>query len=108
MVVEILEIRPSNRDNKRLKVVMLVDDKKKTIHFGAKERETYIDHGDKLRRKNYRARAESFGIENITKPNTWSYWLLWGRYTDIRRNYKAMRRMFKFIDFNAKIDFGLS
>ena len=70
----------SKRKNKRFYV--LYDDK--YIHFGAKNGSTYIDHHDKLKRKNWRARHSKIinkdGIPFYkikTSPEYWSYTLLW-------------------------------
>ena len=50
MSIQILNIQPSTRENKRL-VALLSDGRK--IHFGLKTGSTYIDHKDKAKRYAY-------------------------------------------------------
>ena len=56
----------------------------KIIHFGLKNGETFIDHHDKIKRKNWRKRHSK--IKNKygqyvyllkNSPSFWSYHLLW-------------------------------
>jgi hypothetical protein len=42
--------KPSTRKDKRF---MITFSNGKIIHFGSKNGETYIDHGDKIKRKNW-------------------------------------------------------
>ncbi len=70
----------SKRVNKRFYVVY----NNKIINFGSKVGHTYIDHGDKLLKKNWQARHSK--IKNKegqyvyrlkTSPDFWSWHILW-------------------------------
>ena len=89
----ILRIEPSNRKNKRYKAI-LSDDRQ--IHFGLKGGETYLDHKDPDKRKNYIARhyantKERKLIDNMTlSPALLSLYLLWGYYDTMEENVKYL------------------
>jgi len=70
----------STRPTKKLMVVY----NGHTIHFGARGMSDYLIHGDKERRKRYRARARgailadgSPAYLNKNQPAYWSYYVLW-------------------------------
>jgi len=69
-------IRPSTRKDKRY---MAVFDDETTVHFGSKNGETYIDHHDEKKRKNYIKRHELLNEDwsNPKKAGTLSRFLLW-------------------------------
>jgi hypothetical protein len=85
----------SNRKNKRF-VVVFGNEK---YYFGSPTGSTYIDHGDKLKRENYRKRhlankTERFRVENlIHSPSLVSMFLLWGDSTNIHTNLKKLNRI---------------
>ena len=86
----------SNRKNKRFKAK--VNDK--TIHFGAKNGSTFIDHKDVQKKKNYIRRHGAMGNQNWNDLNTagaWSRWLLWSE-EDIDKAIKKIEGK-----FNVKI-----
>ena len=79
----------STRKGKRFTAVF--DDKK--VHFGSKNGNTYIDHGDKTKRLNYIKRHQV--NENFDDPfsaGSLSRWLLWGESTDLYKNLKEFRK----------------
>ena len=77
-------IKPSTHKNKKYDVYK---DNKYLLSFGQLPYQHYkdlighykdLDHLDKKRRDNYRARAEGIGhLDNPNSPNFWSYWFLW-------------------------------
>lgn len=83
----------SSAKNKKYSVYVKDNGDVRLIHFGDKRYEHYkdrigkfshLDHGDKQRRKNYRARHEgiklsdgSRAIDNKSSPAYWSYKYLW-------------------------------
>ena len=85
----IISVVPSRRKNKRFKATM---DDGREFHFGFDGGSTYLDHKDKAKRDNYRKRhmaneTERRLIENLVpSPALFSYWLLWGDYTDLQKN----------------------
>jgi hypothetical protein len=69
--------------------------KGKIVHFGFAGSQTYLDHGDKVKRENYLKRHRV--NESWDKPMTrgaLSRWLLWGDSTSLAENIKAFRRKF--------------
>ena len=72
-----------------------------TIAFGLKSSSTYLDHKDKTKRNNYRARhlgndREYYLIKNnIPSPALLSYYLLWGPYTTLHQNINYLNELLK-------------
>ena len=64
------------------------------IHFGAAGMSDYTIHHDKERRKRYITRHQNDHIYDFTKPGAFSFWLLWGPYTDIQKNFNYIMRYF--------------
>lgn len=97
----IIKLEPSPRKNKRFRAYVITKDGIKMIDFGLKGGETYIDHGDKMKRKNYRARHLSndkqFMLINelIPSPALLSFWLLWGQHTDINKNIEDLNKAWR-------------
>ena len=52
----IIDVKPSTRKNKRFTAIFKNG---KQTHFGLEGGKTYLDHKDKTKRKNYRARHET-------------------------------------------------
>jgi hypothetical protein len=74
------DCRPSHRQYKKYMVIY----KGREIHFGDNRYEDYLDHKDKARRDNYRARASKIRngtgeltVKNKFSPNYWAYNILW-------------------------------
>lgn len=71
------------------------------IDFGLKSSSTYLDHKDKTKRNNYRARhlgknKEYYLIKNnIPSPALLSYYLLWGPYTSLHQNINYLNELLK-------------
>ena len=84
-------IKPSTRKDKRYQAVF---NNGKTIHFGLRCGQTYIDHGDKIKRENYIKRHAV--NEDWTKVNAGSLsrFLLWGDYTTLDANHQAFMKKF--------------
>jgi hypothetical protein len=66
----------------------------RTIHFGLKAGQTYIDHQDKKKRENYIKRHQV--NEDWTTPNAGSLsrFLLWGDSTDLNTNIQKFKSKF--------------
>ena len=89
-----MKVEKSNRKNKRF--VAIFDDGDK-VHFGFKGGSTYIDHKDKEKRKNYRARHEVNEKQFYTdarRPATLSRFLLWGEATNLNQAIKDYENKF--------------
>lgn len=93
----IISIESSPRKNKRYRVHLKNGQK---IDFGLKGGSTYIDHGDKVKRKNYWARHLGNPIEKrlieglIPSPALFSAYLLWGESKSLKENIKKLNRLF--------------
>lgn len=100
MPVEIVELLPSQLPTKRFKIVLNIDGHDYTFNFGQEGSSTYIDHGDKTKRENYRRRhyankTERHRIDNlIPSPSLFSMKLLWGDKTDLLDNLVDLQREF--------------
>ncbi len=96
--MKLIGLYKSGRKDKRY-VFDYIDEegKRKKIHFGLYKGSTYIDHQDKLKRKNYLAR-HSAGREDWTKINAGSLSarLLWGDSVDLELNLKQYLKDFDF------------
>jgi hypothetical protein len=81
----------STRKGKRFTAVF--EDKR--VHFGSKNGNTYIDHGDKTKRLNYIKRHQvNEDFDNPYSAGSLSRWLLWGDSTDLYKNLKEFRKKF--------------
>lgn len=82
--------------NKRFMAELSLNGYTKRIKFGAPGGSTYLDHGDKKKRKNYWKRhmanpVEKYRIENfVPSAALLSAFLLWGESTDLRENVDAL------------------
>ena len=85
-------IEPSTRKGKRF---MATYANGKVVHFGLSGGQTYIDHGDKVKRENYLLRHKK--RENWNDPfsaGSLSRYLLWGDTTDLETNHQAFMKKF--------------
>tara|TARA_R110000737_G_scaffold351666_1_gene394612 strand:- start:1344 stop:1643 length:300 start_codon:yes stop_codon:yes gene_type:complete len=95
-----LDIKQSKSKNKRFTAVFTDTDFKKTIHFGLKNPKigTYIDHGDKIIRKNYIARHQVREKKFYNSPlhaSTLSRFVLWGDARSLQQSIKDFKQKFK-------------
>lgn len=91
-------LKPSNAKGKRFRAIILYsDESKKTINFGSVTGSTFIDHKDKVKKKNYIARHRV--NENWREINAGSLarFLLW--------NKKSLAASIKDFEHNFKIKF---
>jgi hypothetical protein len=66
----------------------------RTIHFGQKGMDDYTQTGDMEQKRLYRARHRHTDYMNPMKPAFYSWHLLWGRYTDLKKNYDLVMKTF--------------
>jgi hypothetical protein len=94
MIVNIIN---SPRQGKRFRVYMSDG---RYFDFGLDTGSTYIDHGDKKKRRAYILRhlgnsRERELIESLTpSPSLFSMKLLWGKHTDLNSNINELNRQF--------------
>ena len=91
---KIIKLVKLPRKNKRFRVYL---ENNEHFDFGLDGGNTYIDHGNKKKRDNYRKRhyvQEKKLIDSLTpSPALYSYYLLWGDSTDINKNIEKLNRM---------------
>jgi hypothetical protein len=79
-----VEIKPSNRKNKRLLAIFYDKDKKKVkmTHFGLKGASTFIDHNDNKKKDAYEARHKvNEDWDNYTSAGSLAFYILWNQPT---------------------------
>ena len=98
--IQLLDVEPSSRKDKRLVASFLLDDDKiEKIHFGVKnpKRGTYIDHGNKEIKNNYIARhsvLEKPFLNNPLTASSLSMFILWGPHPDLNKNISYFQKKF--------------
>jgi hypothetical protein len=103
-MIEIIELSNSTKDGKRFRITLNMDGKIKSWDFGSDVGETFIDHGDPVKRRNYLKRhlanaKERERIENcIPSPALFSADLLWGLTPDLTENIILLQKKFRAID----------
>ena len=94
--MKLVTIKASTRSDKRMMAVFEVDDKKKTIHFGQKGANTFIDNASEDTRKNYLARHRvNEDWSKADTPGSLARWILWGDSKSMRENIKSFKSRFK-------------
>lgn len=86
----------NDKQNKKYKAMFFdyTGKKLKTVKFGDDRYEDYTIHKDKKRREDYRSRHINDKINEPMTAGALSYWILWGRYTDINKNIKNYANKF--------------
>lgn len=104
----IIDIEKSKKPTKRLRVTM---DNGKTFDFGLKGGNTYIEHHDIDKRRNYFKRhmgnpTEFQLISNLVpSASLFSAIILWGPYTNIVDNVNYLNEIWKLKHSGIKINF---
>jgi hypothetical protein len=67
----------------------------KITNFGQIGGKTYIDEGDKIKRKNYRARhKKDLDTKDFKRAGYLSYYLLWGEHKSLKKNIEDYKKKF--------------
>lgn len=67
----------------------------KITHFGQRGGKTYIDEGDKTKRKNFRARHKrDLETKDFKRAGYLAYYLLWGDNTTLKKNIEDYKKKF--------------
>ena len=96
--MKILNISDSPLKTKRFRVYL---DNNKHYDFGFKTGQTYIDHKDKTKRRNYQLRhynskrEQHFISELIPSPALFSYYILWGQSTSVKKNIQILNKLLR-------------
>lgn len=72
------KLYPSQAKNKKYSVT---DPNGHTIHFGDNRYEDFTTHKNVNRRTNYLSRHQNEDWTDLTKPGTWSRYILWNKPT---------------------------
>jgi len=65
----------------------------KIVHFGQRGGKTYIDEGDKEKRKNFRARHKrDLDTKDFKRAGFLSMFLLWGEHTSLKKNIEDYKK----------------
>jgi hypothetical protein len=88
----LIKVIPSNKPTKKYEAVF---SNGKSVHFGLKGSNTYLDNGDKIKREHYLKRHIT--NENWNDPysaGALSARLIWGQSTNLQSNIKEFNRRF--------------
>jgi len=67
----------------------------KITHFGQRGGKTYIDEGDKKKRKNFRARHKrDLETKDFKRAGFLSMGLLWGEHTSLKKNIEDYKKKY--------------
>ena len=82
----------SKTQNKKydIYVVNPASNRFKKVSFGALGYGDYTTHHDKERRERYRLRHQHDNLDDPLSPGFWSWYVLWGKSTDINKNVKSI------------------
>jgi len=93
--MKLLGLLVSKAKGKKYAAVFRKDDgSRKTVNFGARDYEDYTQHHDATRRDRYLLRHQHENWEQPDTPGALSAWILWGQYTDIRKNLNYFKKHF--------------
>lgn len=76
-------VQPSEKKRKRLQAVFPNGE---SIHFGSKSGQTFVDHQDETKKKNWIARHSAlpntdWSISGYMTPSWWSRYVLWNEHS---------------------------
>jgi hypothetical protein len=95
-----VKLTKATNPEKKYKVIVEKDGKKKTIQFGQKGASDFTKHGDKERRERYDKRhkkREDWSITGIDTAGFWSKNLLWNK-PSISSSIRDIEKRFKSVD----------
>ena len=78
--------------------MIILEDPKRTIHFGAKNSKTFVESGSEEKKKNYIKRHRVNEDWRRVNPGSLSRFILWGQSKDIEQNLKDYLKRFKIKD----------
>lgn len=92
--MELLKIEKSDRKNKKLVATFLKNGKLKRVHFGDSRYSDYLEHKSLIRRDRYHLRHHKELKQDPDTPGALSLYILWGPYTDIKKNISNFRKVY--------------
>lgn len=94
--MKLIKFSRSNRKGK--KYMLILENPRKTIHFGSDISQTYISDASDEKKKNYIARHKVRENWNEINPGSASRYILWGNSRNIKSNLRDYLTRFKIID----------
>ena len=92
--MQLLQFGKSNRDGKKLKIVLIKDGNKKTYHFGSDVSNTYAEGASQTKKNAYLARHRVNENWNEINNGSLSRYILWGSHQSIDKNLKSFLKRF--------------
>ena len=90
----LIKVIPSNKPAKKYEAVF---SNGKSVHFGSKTSNTYLDNGDKTKRENYLNRHKANeDWNNPMSKGSLSRWILWNM-PSLEDSIKDFKKRFKLI-----------
>ena len=90
----LIDFRKSKKEGKKYKVLLLIDGKKRSIHFGSNASKTFVEGATLEKRNNYLKRHSVNENWNEINPGSLSAGILWGDSDDIQENLKDYMKEF--------------
>ena len=94
MTYLLIDFRKSRRKGKKYEIILLIDGKKKSIHFGSNVSKTFVEGATLEKRNNYLKRHSLNEDWNYINPGSLSAGILWGNSNDINENLKDYMKEF--------------
>jgi hypothetical protein len=82
----LIDFRKSRRKGKKYEIILLIDGKKRSIHFGSNVSKTFVEGATIEKRNNYLKRHSVNEDWNYINPGSLSAGILWGDSNDIQEN----------------------
>ena len=82
----LIDFDTSHKKTKKFKIVLSIDGKKKTIHFGSKNYTTFIEGASKKKRENYIKRHKVREDWDEINAGSLSRFILWGDTNNLMKN----------------------
>ena len=82
----LIDFDKSDKKTKKFKIVLSMNGKKKTIHFGSKNSKTYVEGASDKKRENYIKRHKVREDWAEINPGSLSRFILWGDSNNLIKN----------------------
>ena len=92
--MKLISVKKSTVSGKKLTATFDINGKRKRVHFGATGYTDYTLSGDKMKRKNYRARHAKEKSQAANTPGALAYHILWGDSTSREENIRDFKRKY--------------
>jgi hypothetical protein len=93
----LIDFRKSRRKGKKYKIILMIDAKKRSIHFGSNVSKTFVEGATIEKRNNYFKRHSVNENWNEINPGSLSAGILWGDSNHIQENLKDYMKKFNII-----------